>query len=160
MVAAEVTSTVREETTMTSEAEVATTTAEEANTTIEAQEVTDPAAPEGEATIEAVTEEDTVEEAEEDTTRMATMHSKATEAAVDTSQVIVTETVKHKAQHQWSAGEPVEATAQMDLQRMEAINELCVRSKIRYLIVKLNHDSLSSSPTPAPAHLGTANSKS
>lgn len=137
---------------MTKEAEVATTTtAEEANTTTEAQEVTDPASQEEEATTEAATEEDTAEEAEEDTTTTAKMHSEVTEAEVDTSQVIVTGTVKHKARHQWSTGEPAEATAQTDLQRTEAINELCVRSKNRYLIVKLNHDSLSSMPTPCPS---------
>ena len=147
MVAAEATSTASEVATMTKEAEVATTTtAEEANTTTEAQEATDPASQEEEATTEAASEEDTAEEVEEVTTRTAKMHSKGTEAEVDTSQVIVTETVKHKAQHQWSTGERAEATAlQTDLQRTEAINELCVKSKIRYLIVKLYHDSWSSS---------------
>lgn len=121
---AEETSAVSVATTMSAEQEVVTTRAEEADTTTEAWAE----AVEEEATIEAaVIEEGTAPEAVEEATTMTAKIQWEEEAdqEVDTSQVIVTETVNHKAQQQWSTGEHAVATAQTVLQRMGAIDELC-----------------------------------
>lgn len=81
-----------------------------------------------EATIEAAAkEEDAAPEVVEEATTMTAKRQWEEEAGqeVHTSQVIVTETVNHKAQQQWSTGERAVATARTALQRMVAIDELC-----------------------------------
>jgi hypothetical protein len=78
---------------------------------------------------EDILEAEVVEEA---TTMKAKMQlEEEAEEEVDIRQVIVTETVKHKARQQWSTGEHAAAMAQTAvLQNMEVIDELCSNENV------------------------------